>query len=156
MEEVKGRSLHQHWEQNSKFKATAVHPKKASLPAGTVRAWRFYQICLFAFSMRKLEAHSSVPKGSASHKKRTPSSCVRGSRTATLPMVLMFLPHPWGEEGPGSTVRSRDPEAESVWRPVGETGKRETSASHLYGKFLRDQDGFPQTEPTASSEAFSL
>lgn len=97
----------------------------------------FIKFSCLPFSMRKLGAlglapcaHSSVPKASASHKKDSPVMWL-GSRTAALPMVLVFLPHPLGGgEGPGSTVWRRETNTESVWHQ-----KRETSASHLYGKF---------------------
>lgn len=56
------------------------------------------------------------------------------SGTATLPMVLVFLPCPWGVGGggwgPGLTEQGEETGTGSLWRDR----KRETSASHLDGK----------------------
>lgn len=89
------------WESQSSM--TRVHLEKHfSILSGNGQTYDvFIKSPCLCFSMRKLGAlgsapcaHSSVPKGSA-------FIMWSDSGTATLPMVLKFLPHPRGNRRPG-------------------------------------------------------
>lgn len=110
----------------------------------------FIKSACLLFSMRKLRAHSSVPKGSASHKKGFLRHVFKAQGQLAFPWCSCSSPIPGGRRARFDCTIKR------LRSGVCVTEKRKTSASHLYGKFLGDWDGFPQTAPTASSAAFGL